>query len=149
MWIFLVVMFQVHFIVSQFFLPFQQILVLIFFIFFQGLTIIAFDHGNLNLNTFKTLLSIGPTYAIMEFVECEQLMPYWCCIYLFIYFCVCNVCYLYRQLGCTVNVWGIQHSKRHGNFKAGYQVLLGCIEFSIYHICLCVSPQSSAFNNSI
>lgn len=38
---------------------------------FQGLTIIAFDHGNLNLNTFKTLLSIGPTYAIMEFVECS------------------------------------------------------------------------------
>nr|KAJ0213847.1 hypothetical protein LSAT_V11C400188290 [Lactuca sativa] len=37
----------------------------------RGLTIIAFDHGNLNLNTFKTLLSIGPTYAIMEFVECS------------------------------------------------------------------------------
>ncbi|KAI3499518.1 hypothetical protein L1887_35319 [Cichorium endivia] len=38
---------------------------------FQGLTIIAFNHGNLNLDTFKTLLSIGPTYAIMEFVECS------------------------------------------------------------------------------
>ncbi|KAL4584830.1 hypothetical protein LXL04_009440 [Taraxacum kok-saghyz] len=38
---------------------------------FQGLTIIAFHHGNLNLDTFKTLLSIGPTYAIMEFVECS------------------------------------------------------------------------------
>ncbi|XP_024969515.1 callose synthase 10 isoform X4 [Cynara cardunculus var. scolymus] len=37
---------------------------------FQGLTIIAFNDGKLNLDTFKTLLSIGPTYAIMKFVEC-------------------------------------------------------------------------------
>lgn len=37
---------------------------------FQGLTIIAFNDGKLNLNTFKTLLSIGPTYAILKFLEC-------------------------------------------------------------------------------
>ncbi|KAI3727018.1 hypothetical protein L1987_66825 [Smallanthus sonchifolius] len=37
---------------------------------FQGLTIIAFKDGNLNLDTFKTLLSIGPTYAILKFLEC-------------------------------------------------------------------------------
>nr|DAD30693.1 TPA_asm: hypothetical protein HUJ06_009544 [Nelumbo nucifera] len=36
---------------------------------FQGLTIIAFNHRNINLNTFKTLLSIGPTFAILNFVE--------------------------------------------------------------------------------
>nr|XP_043615272.1 callose synthase 10 isoform X2 [Erigeron canadensis] len=38
---------------------------------FQGLTIIAFNDGKLNLDTFKTLLSIGPTYAILEFIECS------------------------------------------------------------------------------
>ncbi|KAF8390568.1 hypothetical protein HHK36_025095 [Tetracentron sinense] len=36
---------------------------------FQGLTIIAFNHGSINLNTFKTVLSIGPTFAIMNLVE--------------------------------------------------------------------------------
>lgn len=37
---------------------------------FQVLTIIAF-HGRLNLNTFKVLLSVGPTYAVMKFLESE------------------------------------------------------------------------------
>ncbi|XP_076929044.1 callose synthase 10-like [Bidens hawaiensis] len=37
---------------------------------FQGLTIIAYNDGKLNVNTFKTLLSIGPTYAILKFVNC-------------------------------------------------------------------------------
>ncbi|KAK9066428.1 hypothetical protein SSX86_013750 [Deinandra increscens subsp. villosa] len=37
---------------------------------FQGLTVIAFNDGKLNLDTFKTLLSIGPTYAILKFVQC-------------------------------------------------------------------------------
>ncbi|KAK1433883.1 hypothetical protein QVD17_10801 [Tagetes erecta] len=37
---------------------------------FQGLTIVAFKDGKLNLDTFKTLLSIGPTYAILKFLEC-------------------------------------------------------------------------------
>ncbi|GER25525.1 3 glucan synthase [Striga asiatica] len=36
---------------------------------FQALAIIAFHDGNLNLNTFKTLLSIGPTFAVMNFLE--------------------------------------------------------------------------------
>ncbi|KAG8379394.1 hypothetical protein BUALT_Bualt07G0084000 [Buddleja alternifolia] len=36
---------------------------------FQGLAIIAFNDGKLNLNTFKTLLSIGPTFAVMNFLE--------------------------------------------------------------------------------
>ncbi|KAL3839046.1 hypothetical protein ACJIZ3_023637 [Penstemon smallii] len=38
-------------------------------IMFQALAIIAFNHGRLNLNTFKTLLSIGPTFALMNFFE--------------------------------------------------------------------------------
>uniref|UniRef100_A0A803KQG1 1,3-beta-glucan synthase component FKS1-like domain-containing protein n=1 Tax=Chenopodium quinoa TaxID=63459 RepID=A0A803KQG1_CHEQI len=37
-------------------------------IMFQVLTIIAFN-DKLNLNTFKILLSVGPTYAVMNFVE--------------------------------------------------------------------------------
>ncbi|PWA59606.1 glucan synthase-like 8 [Artemisia annua] len=35
----------------------------------RGLTIVAFNHGKLNQDTFKTLLSIGPTYAILKFIE--------------------------------------------------------------------------------
>ncbi|XP_065873962.1 callose synthase 10 [Euphorbia lathyris] len=36
---------------------------------FQALTIIAFHHGNINLNTFKVLLSIGPSFAVLNFIE--------------------------------------------------------------------------------
>ncbi|KAG0459215.1 hypothetical protein HPP92_022343, partial [Vanilla planifolia] len=39
------------------------------FIMFQGLTIIAFNKGHLNLRTVKQLLSIGPTYAVMKLLE--------------------------------------------------------------------------------
>ncbi|EYU40120.1 hypothetical protein MIMGU_mgv1a000075mg [Erythranthe guttata] len=38
-------------------------------IMFQALAIIAFHDGKLNLNTFKSLLSIGPTFAVMNFLE--------------------------------------------------------------------------------
>ncbi|XVF11615.1 hypothetical protein REPUB_Repub08aG0042500 [Reevesia pubescens] len=36
---------------------------------FQALTIIAFRRGRVNLDTFKILLSIGPTFVIMNFLE--------------------------------------------------------------------------------
>ncbi|KAG9138145.1 hypothetical protein Leryth_001386 [Lithospermum erythrorhizon] len=36
---------------------------------FQALTIIAFNNGKINMNTFKTVLSVGPTFAIMNFAE--------------------------------------------------------------------------------
>ncbi|KAL1209899.1 Callose synthase 10 [Cardamine amara subsp. amara] len=39
-------------------------------IMFQTLTIIAFRKENLDTDTFKILLSAGPTYAIMNFIEC-------------------------------------------------------------------------------
>ncbi|VAI25244.1 unnamed protein product [Triticum turgidum subsp. durum] len=35
----------------------------------QGLTIIAFNNGNFDTNTVLELLSLGPTYIIMEFIE--------------------------------------------------------------------------------
>ncbi|PON45648.1 Glycosyl transferase [Parasponia andersonii] len=38
-------------------------------IMFQVLAIIAFNGGHLNLHTFKSVLSIGPTFAIMNFIE--------------------------------------------------------------------------------
>ncbi|XP_047316862.1 callose synthase 10 [Impatiens glandulifera] len=38
-------------------------------IMFQALTMIAFNGGKLNIDTFKTVLSVGPTYAIMNFLE--------------------------------------------------------------------------------
>ncbi|MCL7026736.1 hypothetical protein MKW94_027145 [Papaver nudicaule] len=36
---------------------------------FQSLTIIAFNDGRIDLNTFKGVLSIGPTFAVMCFIE--------------------------------------------------------------------------------
>ncbi|XP_062169425.1 callose synthase 10 [Alnus glutinosa] len=36
---------------------------------FQGLTIIAFNNGRINLDTFKIVLSVGPSFAIMNFIE--------------------------------------------------------------------------------
>ncbi|KAI3940839.1 hypothetical protein MKW98_014898 [Papaver atlanticum] len=36
---------------------------------FQGLTIIAFNDGRIDLDTFKEVLSIGPTFAVMCFIE--------------------------------------------------------------------------------
>ena len=35
----------------------------------QGLTIIAFKNGHINLDTFKMVLSVGPSFAIMNFIE--------------------------------------------------------------------------------
>lgn len=39
------------------------------FLMFQGLTIIAFHHGDINLNTFKVVLSTGPAFFILNFLE--------------------------------------------------------------------------------
>ncbi|KAL5544007.1 hypothetical protein UlMin_007791 [Ulmus minor] len=36
---------------------------------FQALTIIAFNKGRINLDTFKSVLSIGPVFVIMNFIE--------------------------------------------------------------------------------
>ncbi|CAI0446349.1 unnamed protein product [Linum tenue] len=36
---------------------------------FQALTIIAFNHGKINLDTFKVILSVGPSFAIMNFIK--------------------------------------------------------------------------------
>uniref|UniRef100_A0A2P2MBL0 1,3-beta-glucan synthase n=1 Tax=Rhizophora mucronata TaxID=61149 RepID=A0A2P2MBL0_RHIMU len=37
---------------------------------FQALSIIAFNHGHIDLDIFKVILSIGPVFAIMNFVKC-------------------------------------------------------------------------------
>ncbi|XP_008788670.2 callose synthase 10 isoform X2 [Phoenix dactylifera] len=39
------------------------------FLMFQGLTIIAFHDGHINLNTFKVVLSTGPAFFILNFLE--------------------------------------------------------------------------------
>ncbi|CAL9752250.1 unnamed protein product [Musa acuminata subsp. burmannicoides] len=39
------------------------------FMMFQGLTIIAFNGGKLNWKTIKLVLSLGPTYVVMKFIE--------------------------------------------------------------------------------
>ena len=40
----------------------------------QALTIIAFNKGHINLNTFKTILSVGPSFAIMNFIKSKLLV---------------------------------------------------------------------------
>ncbi|XP_020235310.1 callose synthase 9 [Cajanus cajan] len=39
------------------------------FMMFQGLTIIAFNDGNLNAKTLRGVLSLGPTFVVMKFFE--------------------------------------------------------------------------------
>ncbi|RDX70037.1 Callose synthase 9, partial [Mucuna pruriens] len=39
------------------------------FMMFQGLTIIAFNDGNLNAKTLREVLSLGPTFVVMKFFE--------------------------------------------------------------------------------
>lgn len=40
------------------------------FLMFQGLTIVAFHKGDINLDTFKIVLSVGPAFFILNFIEC-------------------------------------------------------------------------------
>jgi callose synthase len=39
------------------------------FLSFQALTIIAFNDDNIDKETMKEVLSIGPTYVLMKFIE--------------------------------------------------------------------------------
>ncbi|XVF04585.1 hypothetical protein REPUB_Repub05bG0096700 [Reevesia pubescens] len=39
------------------------------FMMFQGLTIIAFNDGHLNSKTLREVLSLGPTFVVMKFIE--------------------------------------------------------------------------------
>ncbi|PKA50093.1 Callose synthase 10 [Apostasia shenzhenica] len=39
------------------------------FLMFQGLTIIAFHKGRINLDTFKVVLSVGPAFFMLNFIE--------------------------------------------------------------------------------
>ncbi|XP_020675367.1 callose synthase 10 isoform X2 [Dendrobium catenatum] len=39
------------------------------FLMFQGLTIIAFRKGRINLDTFKIVLSVGPSFFVLNFIE--------------------------------------------------------------------------------
>jgi hypothetical protein len=43
------------------------------FLSFQALTIIAFNDDNINKETIKEVLSIGPTYVVMKFIESKYL----------------------------------------------------------------------------
>lgn len=126
--------------------------------FMQGLTIIAFHHGDINLNTFKVVLSTGPAFFILNFLESMLLYS---CMYscsflstepygndvLLISFSIpwiffhfnWNLCFCCRLFGCSTHVWGLQHSKRFCNLKIDYQVFLVWSQFNIYDISLLVS----------
>ena len=78
-WILLVLMFQVLLtFMNQHFIQEKDLGILNFwtsiskcFNYLQALTIIAF-RGNLNMQTVKILCSLGLTYFIMKFIECED-----------------------------------------------------------------------------
>lgn len=130
LWIFLVIMFQVNFVLciaTLWNLNSCSVLKLnwcysLFSFWFQALTIIAFNKGKLNLDTFKILLSIGPTFAIMNFFESRLLLF---CVISFVnvssvYFSLMSLCCFSRLFGCPPNVWGLHHCKSNGYLKAGY-----------------------------
>lgn len=108
----------------------------------QALTIIAFNHGHLNLNTFKTILSIGPSFAIMNFVKSKM--------FVFSVVIACDLVWMAsdsqitifmmnRFLRCVAYFWGIHHCKGHGCFKTSYKVFLGWLDVCVCNICLPVS----------
>lgn len=39
----------------------------------QGLTIIAFNKGNIDAKTIREVLSLGPTFVVMKFLESKSL----------------------------------------------------------------------------
>lgn len=45
------------------------------FLCLQGLTIIAFNKGNIDAKTIREVLSLGPTFVVMKFLESKSL----CC----------------------------------------------------------------------
>lgn len=143
LWIFLALMFQVPFSNHQFTLKSELWLVInsslkyVYSFTSQALTIIAFNHGHINLNTFKTVLSIGPSFAIMNFIKSKM-------ISLFLLYWVAsnsqNTNFMVnRLLGCVTHIWVIQNCKGHGCFKASNKVFLGWLDFCICNICLPVS----------
>lgn len=80
LWIFLALMFQVLLYFHAFLLcllwvylapPNDDICLLSHLL--QALAIIAFNSGRINLNTFKIMLSIGPSFTIMNFIESKWL----------------------------------------------------------------------------
>jgi hypothetical protein len=48
------------------------------FILMQGLTIIAFNDGSFDRKTILQLLSLGPTYVVMKFIESEHISFSYC-----------------------------------------------------------------------
>jgi len=47
-------------------------LCVVLFVLMQGLTIIAFNDGSFDRKTILQLLSLGPTYVVMKFIESEH-----------------------------------------------------------------------------
>lgn len=126
-------------------------------LFSQALAIIAFNDGKLNLTTFKRVLSIGPTFAIMNFLESKllhyvmlfcpccpnSLISYFSSLPCLLVFFNEAYCLLCRLFGCASNVWGLYYCPRHGYIKACYQVLLVWLELRVCAFCLPVSVYSS------
>ncbi|XP_020093274.1 callose synthase 9 isoform X2 [Ananas comosus] len=97
---------------------------------FQGLTIIAFNNGQLNMKTVKEVLSLGPTYVVMKFIESVLDILMMCgafstsrrsararIFYRFCWFSVASmaICYLY--------VKALQDGTNSAIFKIYYVVL--------------------------
>lgn len=57
-------------------LPFLLSIFSYCFAFLQGLTIIAFNNGDFNSKTLREVLSLGPTYFVMKFLESMYLLTF-------------------------------------------------------------------------
>ncbi|KAJ6339663.1 hypothetical protein OIU77_007576 [Salix suchowensis] len=89
---------------------------------FQALTVIAFNHGNLSLDTFKEILSVGPSFAVMNFIESMLSLK------------------LFR---CAAYVWRLFLSERHGYLKAALRLFLALmLKFPACHALSDMSDQS-------
>ena len=75
LWIFLLLMFQVSglrlwLIMNKYILNILSLKLIFHWLVMQGLSIIAFHHGKIDIDTFKILLSAGPAFFILNFIEC-------------------------------------------------------------------------------
>lgn len=138
LWIFLALMFQVTVVLLSYLLCLFWVELVhsyenrcLFSHSLQVLTIIAFNNGHIDLDTFKIILSIGPSFAIMNFIEsilfefaelCDHFSQN--AKFHLLYTCLLSVhwvmCCLHRLFRCLAYVWGLLHCKRHGYLKAGY-----------------------------
>lgn len=127
-------------------------------LFLQALTIIAFNNGSFNMKTLLEVLSLGPTFVVMKFIEsmCHSSHFYWKCLKL-----ICSVILFAMDgnnflLVLTIfywSAWTWSRCSRYSNdvwcilyFKASccfsnfssFYLVQYCISFDNISLCVCI-----------